>query len=189
MSRVLKAKYFPNWSCLDARLGSNPSFIWRSIFEAQAVIKNNIRRRVGNGIKVQVWADAWLPGRGSGKITSHRPLGIRDMNVAAFRDITGRHWNVDRINNLFNEEDRLLILSIPVSAQDRKDGYWWKRENNGDYSVKSCYRSLMGEFQVEGWKGWKQLWDLKVPPKFKFFVWQVLDGSLPAVDSLRKKGW
>ncbi|CAH9094451.1 unnamed protein product [Cuscuta europaea] len=152
MSRVLKARYFPNTNFLNAKLGNNPSFIWRSIFETQELQKNNTRRRVGNGVDVQVWADAWLPGQGSGKISSIRRRSVRDMNVAALHDITGKKWNVDKICSLFNEEDKKLILSIPISAQDRKDGYWWKGETNGLYSVKSRYRLLMGEFQADGWK-------------------------------------
>lgn len=31
VSRVLKAKYFPNSSFLEAKLGSGPSYLWRSI--------------------------------------------------------------------------------------------------------------------------------------------------------------
>ncbi|CAH9137211.1 unnamed protein product [Cuscuta epithymum] len=54
MSRVLHARYYPNSTFLQAKLGSNPSFIWRSIFETQEIIKNNTRKRVGNGIDVQV---------------------------------------------------------------------------------------------------------------------------------------
>ncbi|CAH9096129.1 unnamed protein product [Cuscuta europaea] len=135
MSQVLKARYFPNTNFLNAKLGNNPSFFWRSIFETQELIKNNTRRCVGNCIDVQVWADAWLPGQGSGKISSIRPRGVRDMNVAALCDIAGKKWNVDMICSLFNEDDKKLILSIPISAQDKKDGYWWKGEINGLYSV------------------------------------------------------
>ncbi|CAH9126147.1 unnamed protein product [Cuscuta epithymum] len=102
MCRVLKARYFPNSDFLHAQVGNNPSFIWRSIFETQNILKNNIRRRVGNGIDVQVWSDAWLPGEGAGHVTSARPTGIRYMNVAALRDITGKKWNRERITNVFN---------------------------------------------------------------------------------------
>ncbi|CAH9098998.1 unnamed protein product [Cuscuta epithymum] len=47
MSCVLQARYYPHSTFLQAKLGSNPSFIWRSIFETQEIIKNNTRRRVG----------------------------------------------------------------------------------------------------------------------------------------------
>ena len=35
-ARTLKARYFPNTSILDASLGHNPSFIWRSVFSAKS---------------------------------------------------------------------------------------------------------------------------------------------------------
>ncbi|CAH9127293.1 unnamed protein product [Cuscuta epithymum] len=188
MARVLKARYFPNSEFLKAKLGNNPSYIWRSIFETQGVLKENIRRRVGNGREVQVWADAWLPGPGVGRVQSAKPPGIADMNVAALRDSTGKKWNTKRIAAIFNNEERKIISSIPISLQDKQDGFWWSKENNGIFSVKSCYRVLMQGGEVGGWNGWKDLWELKIPPKIKYFLWQVLDGSLPSLVNLVRKG-
>ena len=37
--RVLKAKYFAKSSFMDAQVGRNPSYIWRSIVAARPVIK------------------------------------------------------------------------------------------------------------------------------------------------------
>ncbi|CAH9106329.1 unnamed protein product [Cuscuta epithymum] len=88
MRRIVKVRYFPNSEFLKAKLGNNSSSIWRSIFETQDILRKNIRRRVGHGRDVQVWADAWLPGPGDGKIHSAKPVGIADMNVAALRDFT-----------------------------------------------------------------------------------------------------
>ncbi|CAH9130680.1 unnamed protein product [Cuscuta epithymum] len=101
MSRVLKARYFPNTDFLNAKLGNNPSFVWRSFFETQEILRNNTRRRVGHGRDVQVWVDAWLPGQGSGRIQSAKPPGVRDMNVAALRNHTGREWNREMIHSIF----------------------------------------------------------------------------------------
>ena len=36
--RVYKARYFPNTSFLDAELGNNPSFVWRSLLAARVII-------------------------------------------------------------------------------------------------------------------------------------------------------
>lgn len=38
VSRIYKARYFPNYSFMEAKIGSNPSFVWRSIWEAKHVI-------------------------------------------------------------------------------------------------------------------------------------------------------
>ena len=43
VARVLKAKYFPNSSFLQAKLGSSPSFLWRSILEGKKLLQMGIR--------------------------------------------------------------------------------------------------------------------------------------------------
>jgi hypothetical protein len=58
--RVFKARYFPWSTFLEAQLGSNPSFLWRSILSGKEVIKKGIRwnlqddrleRPIWNGMK------------------------------------------------------------------------------------------------------------------------------------------
>ena len=39
VGRVFKARYFPKSSMLEAEMGTNPSFIWRSIMAAQNLLK------------------------------------------------------------------------------------------------------------------------------------------------------
>lgn len=59
--KVLQARYYKNSSFLSANTGSNPSFIWRSILWKRQVIKKGLRWRIGNGRKVVVYKDNWLP--------------------------------------------------------------------------------------------------------------------------------
>ena len=61
VARIYKARYFPTSSFLDAHLKANPSFIWRSIMEAQEVIRMGVIWRVGKGNQVNIWLDPWLP--------------------------------------------------------------------------------------------------------------------------------
>ena len=46
--RVHKARYFPNCSFMEAKIGHNPSFVWRSLVAARDVIMEGSRWRVGN---------------------------------------------------------------------------------------------------------------------------------------------
>ena len=57
---VYKAKYFPKCDFLEASLGRQPSFPWRSIWAAQDMVKRGLRWQVGDGEKAQVWKDKWL---------------------------------------------------------------------------------------------------------------------------------
>ena len=44
--RVLKAKYFPRSDFVNALLGNNPSFTWRSVMAAQHLVRKGLRWRV-----------------------------------------------------------------------------------------------------------------------------------------------
>ena len=58
VAQVLKAKYHKNTSFLDAKIGRNPSYVWRSICEGQQLLKMGLRWRVGNGKNINPWEDA-----------------------------------------------------------------------------------------------------------------------------------
>ena len=47
VARVFKAKYFPFDDVLHSRIGNNPSYAWRSIFNSLWVLKEGTRWRVG----------------------------------------------------------------------------------------------------------------------------------------------
>jgi hypothetical protein len=49
VARVMKGKYFTNGNFLSAKLGSRPSYAWRSIFQARQVVEDGVLWRVGNG--------------------------------------------------------------------------------------------------------------------------------------------
>lgn len=59
-SKLYKARYFPECDFLAAELGNNPSFIWRSIWEARLVIKAGARWKIGNGAKIGILGQPWL---------------------------------------------------------------------------------------------------------------------------------
>lgn len=58
---VLKARYFNNSSVLEAKCGYRPSFVWRSILWGRELIRKGIRWRIGNGSRVRVYNDPWIP--------------------------------------------------------------------------------------------------------------------------------
>ena len=66
--RILKAKYFPRSSLLEASVPCNVSFIWRSICASRDILGSVMRWRVGTGSRIRVWKDAWLPSPTSYKV-------------------------------------------------------------------------------------------------------------------------
>lgn len=60
VSRIYKAHYFPNCSFMEAKIGNNPSFVWRSIWEAKQVISAGMRWKIGSGNSVNIVGQPWL---------------------------------------------------------------------------------------------------------------------------------
>ncbi|KAL0366831.1 UNVERIFIED_CONTAM: hypothetical protein Sradi_3573200 [Sesamum radiatum] len=59
--QVLRAKYFPNSDFFSAHPGSNPSFTWRSIVATRQILMGGIKWEVGDGSRVHVMGNPWLP--------------------------------------------------------------------------------------------------------------------------------
>jgi hypothetical protein len=57
-ARIIKAKYFPNGSFLKEKLGSKPSFAWRSIYRARDLLEAGLFWRIGNIKDVCIWGDS-----------------------------------------------------------------------------------------------------------------------------------
>lgn len=54
VSKIFKARYYPKGVFLEAQLGNNPSFVWRNIHASQAVVKGEMKWRVGNDRKIKL---------------------------------------------------------------------------------------------------------------------------------------
>lgn len=61
-------------------------------------------------------------------------------------DETELRWDEDILKDIFNERDMRLIQQIPLLMNSRDDMWCWSFEDKGEFSVRSCYRSLRGEF-------------------------------------------
>lgn len=60
LARVLKSKYFKNSDIMQAVLGANPSYVWRSILWSRDLIRGGLCWRVGNGQHIQALTDPWI---------------------------------------------------------------------------------------------------------------------------------
>ncbi|XP_058008494.1 uncharacterized protein LOC131182962 [Hevea brasiliensis] len=132
-SRILKAKYYPNVSFLEAPIGNNPSYVWRSIRESQSLIRDGLLWRVGDGNDIAIWLDSWLPDVAFPMVTTTFDFNFRVYMVSNL--ITEGAWNIDLVNRVFNERDRKLILSIPLRRSSSIDLQFWKHDKRGAYSI------------------------------------------------------
>lgn len=61
ISKVLKAKYYPNVSFMDAPIQLNVSYTWNSICAARKVVDLGSYWLVGRGQSIRIWEDPWIP--------------------------------------------------------------------------------------------------------------------------------
>ena len=115
MARVYKAKCFPYDDILNAKLGSNPSHAWRSISNSLEVIRKGTRWRVGNGKRIHIWEDKWLPTPTTHKVISTLRVFDDFPMVASFIDENSKWWKLDLVKSLFLHFEAKEILKIPLS--------------------------------------------------------------------------
>ncbi|KAH9650223.1 putative reverse transcriptase/RNA-dependent DNA polymerase [Citrus sinensis] len=192
MARVLKARYFKNDDFLEAKIGSNPSFIWRSILWGRQIILKGSRWRIGSGENIQVYRSNWLP-----RPTTFRPISPRtlavDTKVAELISPEGE-WKRDWIQQHFFKEDAEIISRIPLPRHTALDELCWHYDKLGKYSVKSGYQLALKEKFLSAASSsnpdprqWNAIWKLDLPEKIKIFMWRAVKNLLPTAENLWKR--
>lgn len=187
VARIYKVKYYPNCSFFEAKKGGNPSFIWSNLLETHGVIRGNNRWRVGDGNSIQIWGDFLLPNQNNALVTTAPFPYLENARVLALFNMHGNEWDEDNIRDIFVDKDVDLIMSIPLSTAKRNDKLIWKNEDNGIFTVKSCYRAIVGNANMNEVKPWTTMWNLKIPPKVKTSFWQACSSCIATPDLLQIK--
>ena len=135
---VLKAKYHPDCSILEAVEHEGMSYTWCNILDGRDLLNDGIIWRIGDGKCVQVWSDPWLP-RG----TTRRPMAQQGQSIITkvnelINPLT-ETWDEELVGELFDPEDAKVILAIPLKP-DMEDFLSWHYDKRGVFSVKSAYQ-------------------------------------------------
>jgi hypothetical protein len=88
--QILKAKYCPRGSFLEATIGRCPSFAWCSILSSQELLKEGLLWRIGNRNSVKNWGNKWLPSPTTYAVQSPRTMLPMDATVSAIIDLDSR---------------------------------------------------------------------------------------------------
>lgn len=183
----MKARYFPNNEFLEASLGQNPSYMWRSILAAQGIVKQRCRKKIGNGDNTMVWEVPWLPCEENAFLTSNMPEQLKHITVRSLMMQQENKWDDDILNDICNDRDVVLIKRIPLPAFDKQDSRVWLFDDKGVFTVKSCYRKLQGEHNISHGAFWKKLWATKLPGNVVNFMWRACNSCLPTAVALVTK--
>lgn len=144
MGRILKARYFPNSSFMEASMESRPSATWRSILQARPFLQQGLWIRIGHGFHTSIWEDPWLTEDGYFKPITPRPANSYfPMNVVDLIDPIAGTWDRDMVEGHFWQVDCNRIFSVPIGAPSVDDHLIWHYEKHGRFSVRSCYHLIL----------------------------------------------
>ncbi|XP_059428496.1 uncharacterized protein LOC132162251 [Corylus avellana] len=195
-AKIMKAKYFPNGTYLEASLGSKPSYARRSIHSARVLVKEGLTWRIGSGTQVRIWGDKWIPRPHTFQIQFPPKMLPASATVSELIDRDLRWWNCPLINSIFNSEEARMIMSLPLSLTNQPDCQIWRGSANGEFTVKSAYHMVKEQEAIIKAESsaragtnelWKVLWNLPLPNIEKVFMWQACNNLLPTKDNLLRR--
>ena len=164
---------------------------------ARSPVCKGIIKRVGTCSSISVWNDPWIPATRPRPANKNLHNSYPDLTVDSLINLESRTWNLEAIRALVDPHDAQIIESIPLSRHQMDDRNGWHFTNNGKYSVKSGY-------QVERVYPDKEkppdfygptvdilkvfCWEVRCPPKIKYFLWQLLSGCIAVMKNLKARG-
>ncbi|PNY16580.1 ribonuclease H, partial [Trifolium pratense] len=196
LAKVFKSRYFPRSKFMDANVGYQPSYAWRSLCNSREVIDVGARWLIGNGKDVHIWNDKWLPAQDKFKVWSPVSNLAPNAMVSDLINLETKMWDKNLVQNCFNSFEAEQILNIPLSWRLPADKLIWHWEKNGEFSVRSAYHMLSeirNQNSPEASSSrdhllWKAIWKVKVPNCIKNFLWRLAKAILPTRSRLEKKG-
>ena len=79
--------------------------------------------RIGNGEKINIWQQHWLPRKHPTQLLNCPLESFEDHIVATLFDPITRRWNEELVDGLFVTEDADLIKKIPLRHNAAEDFY------------------------------------------------------------------
>ncbi|KAM1776455.1 hypothetical protein ACFX15_042380 [Malus domestica] len=194
-AKVLKARYFPNCSFLDAKKGSRASWGWNSLLVGRDILLQGAHWQIMNGRSVHVWVDRWLPSLPLGHPMPGRVSVTRDTRVASLLTSSPRLWNIDFLQPFLSVDERSAILATPLGDDLLPDRLVWPHTGTEMYSVWSGYLWARSSRQQEmpsrasssstpTSQIWTLIWSLKTPPKVRHFMWRLAHGALATFEKM-----
>lgn len=177
IARLLKARYFPRYTFLDASLRFQPSYTWRSLLHGREALELGTRWHVGNGTKISVFKDRWLPHPCSFRPIAN-PLGFtHELWVTDLIDWEAKVWDRDVILETFIPADAELVLAMCFSGEHVDDEVIWHHNKNGLFSVKSAHHTMLNHITQTDSAGtsnqqastnlWRKIWSVRVQPRVR----------------------
>lgn len=120
--------------------------------------------------------------------TSFAAKNVQDLMVPG-----SKVWNSHLIWNSFTKSSAESILSTHIPSTGGEDKLVWTKAEDGEATVKSVYKLLGAQQQetqgmVHNANFWKGLWSMEILPKWKVFLWRLINRALALNVNLCKRG-
>lgn len=126
VARVFKTRYFKHMDIMEASLGSNPSFVWRSLLWGREALRDKLYWKIGKGDKINITRDKWIPDLNSGKVNSNRQ-NCYNLTIQSLMNDQGS-WDMRSLIAVFyHMKSRQLRLSISRALIRRIEDFGSKR--------------------------------------------------------------
>lgn len=192
VSRVYKARYFPDSHPLRAVKGHEPSFIWSGIWAAKEELLSGFRWVIGDGNDIRATTDPWLRMKSDFRVERSHIYEGRNEVVSNYFLPNSKLWDISRVQAHFLQEDAKAILAIQVPQCNIRDRVVWANSTDGFYSAKAGYHLWhalnIGTNDVPQGEGWGKIWRLLLPHKVKIFIWRLCRNTVPVRRRLSSKG-
>ena len=173
---IFKARFFLNCSIMQVTESNFGSYAWKSILKGRDVLLSGARWRIGNGVTVSIWKDAWLPSLEHPKIQSPAVDLFSKALVNSLFSPSHNTWNMDLLHQFFSNREFELIKKIPLGQGLSEEKLIWPHVSSSVHTVKSRYNFLSKHKASESQTSsnpsqyqevWKHVWSCKVPNKVK----------------------
>ncbi|KAK6159680.1 hypothetical protein DH2020_003061 [Rehmannia glutinosa] len=181
---------------MTAKLGYQPSFLWRSLIAARPTILEGTAWRIGKGRKVQIFEDRWIGMTNFEKPTCRTNVINPTAKVSDLIDFDAKAWRFDFIRQNFKAHDANRICAMHLSSRLPEDKMLWRHSKNGQFSGKTAYYAIKSKSEnaysrypsASNSNGaWKKIWQLRILSKIKHFIWKACLNALPTKYKLVEK--
>ena len=202
-SRILTSKY-RGWRGLEEGPPKQIFSSWwsdlRSVTQhsSMAVVNKHFRWNLGSGDQILFWEDSWV-GEGialKDKYPDLYQVTSQKLKTVASMGIFGEHgweWQFSWRRCLFDSElggvsafiDQTAVINTNAAL---RDSWVWGAEPSGIFSTNSAYNCIKADqLPSQPITGFRQLWEIKIPPTALAFAWRLLWDRLPSKENLIRR--
>lgn len=139
---MLLSKYCRNRSFLDIDPKQSCSHGWRGILVGRDLLNLKLGKIIGSGRITNIWREPWTAIVSTEITTGPFPLHTENWNVADLFVDNKPVWDVTRVQSLFPNIWKEILLIKP-SSTETEDMYMWTETKDGEYSTRTRYFTAM----------------------------------------------